>query len=109
LAERLHFADRTLFAFFNFPLRYGNLSGFEQPNQVVISESFAQKYFPGQMPIGQSLAVNGADGSETVFTIGAVAQKIPANSSIHFDMITSFDHGLAAGQTNSTDWANLGR
>ncbi|WP_128546723.1 ABC transporter permease [Larkinella soli] len=103
--ERLHFADKTLFEFFNFPLKYGTLSGFERPNQVIISETFAEKYFPQEIPIGKPLRVIGSGGDETVYTIGAVAQKIPANSSIQFDLITSFGSGQAGGP-NNTNWAS---
>ena len=104
--ERIHYADKSLFTLFRFPLKLGNLSGFGQPNQAVISEALAEKYFPGQMPVGQFLTTVGPDGSERVYTVGAVVQKIPANSSIQFDLITSFENGLVAGQSLPTDWAN---
>ncbi|GAB2586795.1 ABC transporter permease [Spirosoma areae] len=100
--ERIHYADKTLFSFFNLPLKQGNLAGFGQPNQVIISEAAADKYFPGQMPIGQTLTVVGQDSTEKIYTVGAVTQTIPANSSFQFDIITAFDNGFTTGRN---DWA----
>jgi putative ABC transport system permease protein len=104
--ERIHYADKQLFDLFTFPLKFGNLTGFDKANQVIISEQLAEKYFPKQMAVGQSLTVVDAEGSQKVFTIGAVAEKIPANSSIHFDIITSFDNKFTNAQTSPDDWAN---
>ncbi|NML40714.1 FtsX-like permease family protein [Chitinophaga sp. G-6-1-13] len=104
--EHMHYADKTLFDFFNFPLKYGNLSGFNQPDLVVISENFADKYFPKQMPVGQSLTLIGPEGKPRVYTVTAVTQQIPANSSIQFDIITSFENGFTHGHPAPDDWAN---
>ena len=105
-SEPIHYADKTLFDFFNFPLKFGNLSGFGRPNQLIISEGFAEKYFPKQMAVGQSLTVIGAQGSAKTYTVSAVTQKIPANSSIQFDLITSFDNGFGDGQVAAGQWSN---
>lgn len=104
--ERMHYADKDLFNFFNFPLKFGNLSAFDKGNQVIISEDLAEKYFPKQMPVGQTLTIVDAEGVDKVYAIAAVAQKIPANSSIQFDLITSFENGFINGQTPPDDWAN---
>jgi putative ABC transport system permease protein len=104
--EHIYYADKSLFDFFTFPLKYGNLSGFDKSNQVVISDAFADKYFPKQMPVGQSLTIVGSDGSTGVYTVAAVTQKIPANSSIQFDIITSFENRFVNGQLASNDWSN---
>ncbi|HEV7347724.1 ABC transporter permease [Telluribacter sp.] len=104
--ERIHYSDKALFEFFTFPLKSGNLSGFGLPNQVVISETLAAKYFPGQVPVGKSLTVVQSDQSERVYTVAAVAQKIPDNSSIQFDLITSFENGLRSAGGDPNDWAN---
>ena len=104
--ERMHYGDKALFDFFNFPLKYGNLSAFDKGSQVVISEMLAEKYFPNQMPVGQSITVLEADGDSEVYTVAAVAAKIPENSSIRFDIITSFENGFANAQTPAYGWAN---
>ncbi|SKC20758.1 MacB-like core domain-containing protein [Dyadobacter psychrophilus] len=107
--ERIHYTDKALFDFFNFPLKYGNLSGFEKADQVIISQSLAEKYFPKRMPVGQSLTLIGADGNNKVYRVAAVTQKIPENSSIHFDIITTFENGFANGKVQADDWSNATR
>ncbi|MET7000473.1 ABC transporter permease [Chitinophaga defluvii] len=104
--EHIHYADKTLFDFFTFPLQSGNLSGFSKPDQVIISAAFAEKYFPKQMPVGQSLTIIDQEGTSRLYTVAAVTQKIPANSSIQFDIITSFENGFIHGQVAPDDWAN---
>jgi len=104
--EHIHFTDRPLFDLFNFPLRDGNLSSFDQSNQIVISETLADKYFPKQVPVGQSVTLIGADGQLLIYTIAAVTKRIPANSSIQFDIITSFNNAEIFGFTNSDDWTH---
>ena len=107
--EHIHYTDKALFDFFNFPLKYGNLSAFDKGNQVIISETLAEKYFPKQMPVGQSLTVLTADGDNKVYTVAAVAGKIPENSSIRFDIVTSFENGFANGNAPTDGWANSTR
>lgn len=102
--ERIHYADKTLFDFFMFPLKSGNLPAFDKSNQVVISETFADKYFPKQMPLGQAFTIIESGGNAKIYTVAAVTQKIPANSSIQFDILTSFENRPA--NASSGDWAN---
>jgi putative ABC transport system permease protein len=104
--EHIYYTDKSLFDFFRFPLKYGNLSGFDKSNQIIISEAFADKYFPKQMPLGQSLTIVGPEASPRVYTVAAVTQKIPANSSIQFDIITSFENRFVNGQLAADDWSN---
>src|ERR1700712_3822342 len=33
--EHIQYADKAIFDFFTFPLKFGNLSGFDQPGQVI--------------------------------------------------------------------------
>ncbi|RKE55816.1 ABC transporter permease [Sphingobacterium detergens] len=103
--EHIHFTDRPLFDLFNFPLRDGNLSGFDQPNQLIISETVADKYFPKQNPVGQSVTLIAADGTPNIYTIAAVTKQIPTNSSIQFDMITAYNNGAKFGLSAADDWS----
>ncbi|MGA6119506.1 ABC transporter permease [Sphingobacterium anhuiense] len=104
--EQIHYADKSLFEFFNLPLKYGNLSGFDQSNQLVISETLADKYFANVIPIGKSITLIGTDGIPNVYTISAVSKNIPGNSSIRFDILTSFENGLMNNKQGLDDWKN---
>lgn len=104
--ERIHYGDKHLFDFFLLPLKFGNLSAFDKANQVIISETLAEKYFANQMPVGQSLTIVGPDGNQKTYTVAAVTGKIPANSSIQFAILTSFGNGFTNSRTSPDDPAD---
>jgi len=101
--EELYFADKNLFSFFHLPLETGNYDGFEGRNNIVISGRLALKYFGKDQAIGRQLNLL-KDGKIVVFTVIGVLQKIPQNSSFHFDMVTSFDNAFVSPETDLTDW-----
>ena len=77
------FADSSFFNVFSFPLieqSEGRL--LNKANQVLISETVAEKLFGEQKAIGETLE---ADGEQ--FEISAVFSNIPDNSHMHFDVI----------------------
>ena len=80
---RAFIADNNFFTFFNFPLKEGDaatvLSG---PDKVVISESAAKRYFPGQDAMGQQLQFWGSD-----FTVSGIMKDMPKNSSLQSDLV----------------------
>lgn len=53
-------ADTNFFTFFTFPLKMGDaLHCLDAPDKVVIDESAALRYFPGEDPMGKNLMVYG--------------------------------------------------
>lgn len=104
--EQIHYADKSLFDFFNLPLKYGNLADFNQSKQLVISEAFAAKYFSKQIPIGKSIILIGTDGISNEYTISAISKNIPGNSSIQFDLLTSFENSLVYSEQGLDGWKN---
>jgi len=107
--EHIQYADKAIFDFFALPLKSGNLSGFDHPGQVIISEAFAEKCFSKGIPVGRYLTIIGSDGNPKVYTVAAVAKQAPANSSIQFNIITSFDNGPDGNQTLSNNWEKANR
>lgn len=85
--SRFLYADSAFFSIFSFPLVKGNPStALSAPNHVVLTESMAKKYFPGQDPIGKTIRVNNARD----YTITGIAKDAPDNSQIPFNFIASF-------------------
>jgi len=82
----LVYADSSLFDVFSFKLLQGDpgtaLAG---PNQVVVTNSTAQKYFAGHEPLGASLRINDIE-----YVVTGVAEDCPANSQIKFDILASW-------------------
>lgn len=78
-------ADPDFFTFFSFPLKYGDpLTCLQNPNDLVISEKLAERWFPGQNPVGQMVE------GDSLWKISAVMYDIPYHSHIQTDVVTSF-------------------
>ncbi|GAB2674336.1 ABC transporter permease [Flavihumibacter cheonanensis] len=83
------FADSTFFHVFpSFRLEAGSPDKvLGAPNQLVMTESAAKKYFPHQNAVGQTILVG---AQQTPFLITGITEDCPSNSQIRFSMIGSF-------------------
>lgn len=90
--NNLLFADNGVLQIFNFPLLKGNVSlALTQPDELVMTESTARKYFGDrwqQKPnvIGALLRLN----NERDYRVVGVVKDIPATSHLQFDILLSF-------------------
>jgi putative ABC transport system permease protein len=81
------FVDSTIFEIFDFPLQLGNSkTALKSPNQVVISQKIATKYFGNKNPLNQTLLLQG----DTPLTVVGVFTELPTSSHFNFDFIASF-------------------
>src|SRR5690606_25697925 len=56
--EDVAYADSSFFSVFTTPFLYGDPSkALTEPNTIVISRKIAEKYFPNQDPVGQTLTL----------------------------------------------------
>ncbi|WP_420576755.1 ABC transporter permease [Ekhidna sp.] len=79
-------ADSTFFSFFDFPIRDGYQAELlNDPSHIVLSGNFANRVFGDVNPIGKTLKVS--CDQEGLYTVAAVTEKLPANSSISFDFV----------------------
>ena len=82
--EKIIMADSSIFDVFTFPLIIGNKNDvLAQPNSVVLTESFAEKYFGKKNPIGKTIRYN----RKTDLTITGIMKNIPENSHLQFDVV----------------------
>lgn len=102
--ERITFADPNFFDLFSFNLKTGLKEVFRDKSQAIISEQFAKKYFGDENPVGKQLTIRKNDEIIKQFLIGAVAEKIPMNSSFHFDIITQYENLLDCFEQKESDW-----
>ena len=88
------YADSTVFEVFSFRLLRGNpQTALSAPRGMVLTESFARKYFGEEDPLGKVLKVDGREDYE----ITGVMQEVPAASHFTFDFLVSmatFDNPL---------------
>src|ERR1700760_1706222 len=83
--EHLAYADSNFLRVFSIPLLEGDLSNaLTDPNSIVVSKSFANKYFGNVQALGKSVLVG-----KNAFKITGVYDKIPENSHFHFDAFLS--------------------
>ena len=84
------YADPSLFEVFSFPLQHGDpataLAGL---NTVVLSEKAARQYFGVEDPMGKLLSIR-IDEIYEDFTVTGIAQTVPGNSTIQFDVLLPF-------------------
>ena len=105
--ERIFFVEKEFFDIFSFELKRGNKSTLlDSPNEVVISESIAQKYFPDEDPIGQILNVY-LSAEFHDFTVSGVIEDALENSSIQHDFLFSYNWliNFNPGQYDINEWA----
>ncbi len=100
------FADPQLFSVFTFPLIEGNEStALESPNHIVLTREKAIQLFGETDVVGKTVEIRTGDQFEA-FEVGAVAENIPVNSSIRFDILGNFNYVLNSdyGRASINDW-----
>jgi putative ABC transport system permease protein len=91
------FADPQIFTVFSFKLLSGSpINALAEQRNVVLTKSKAIDLFGTTDVLGKTLEIKIEDKFEP-FTIAAVAENIPANSSIRFDILLSFDYLQTTG------------
>jgi putative ABC transport system permease protein len=82
------YADASVFEVFSFPLLRGDpATALAHPGTVVITESFARKFFGGADALGASLTFD----SKTDYLITGVMRDVPAESHFRFDFLVSME------------------
>ncbi|UCE65861.1 MAG: ABC transporter permease [Candidatus Zixiibacteriota bacterium] len=83
---RIMLTEQPFFNIFSFPFIYGNPeNALSNPNEIVITEQIARKYFGEEDPLGKILV---ADNNYQL-TVSGVMKDFPKNSSFKCDIIAS--------------------
>jgi len=106
--ESVMLADPGFFRMFTFPILKGNP---DEPlhdlNSIVITKETADKYFSGSEAVGQKMTLQ-LQEEEMDFTVSAVTEEIPGNSSINFSMVIPFENGKSIfGERIFHAWGNV--
>lgn len=85
--EEIALVESNFFDFFSFPLLSGDgKTALVNQNNIVLSETMAQKYFGSTDPIGQAITIN-LDSTAQLLTVSGVAANAPSYSSLQFDFL----------------------
>ncbi len=86
--SRVIYADPSVFDVFSFPLSRGNAAtALLLPNNVVITQEMATKYFGNENPIGRTIIMNNAVN----LNVTGVLAPIPSNTHLKFDFLLPFE------------------
>lgn len=97
--ERVLFTDERFLEVFDFNLDQGDPSNvLIEPRSLVLTASYAKKYFGSENPVGKELLV-GSD--EVSYKITGIIEDCPANSHIKFDILGSIS---SRQEWNRTNW-----
>ncbi len=103
--ENVHYVDTGFFSIFTFPFIEGDASNcIHEKFGVVISRKFAEKYFGKSSALGKKLQVK---FDNTFLQVNGVVD-IPENSSIKFDIVSSYETGesISPWIKGVHDWYN---
>jgi len=109
--NRVRAVDPDFLAAFTFPLLRGDrASALKDPRSILITEGMATKYFGSEDPVGKILVLNNSHS----LAVTGVMKKVPANSTIGFDLLVPFEFlrslGVnidAWGTNNIITWVEL--
>ncbi len=98
--------DPEFLDMFSFPLRSGDSEiALKHPQSVVLSAETAKKIFGNENPIGKQLTLRSLWSHERAdFTVTGVAEPIPDNSSLQFDMLLPYQHLWFLLYEEADDW-----
>lgn len=83
--------DKDFFEIFNFPVLVGTkTTAIADIHNIALDESTAMAIFGDTDPIGKEVEI-GKKGNEKTYTVSAVIQNAPKNSSIRFDAVARIE------------------
>ncbi len=100
----INWVDNDFFSIFNFPSVDGSATKFPDQSSVIITKKAAKTIFGEPNVLGKTLIAN-IKGQPQPFTICAVLEDVPKNSSLDFEVIFPFErapgHQEAIGEWTS--------
>ena len=110
--SRMHVthADPQIFSVFSFKLKSGDAgTALKDPHNIVLTEKTCEQLFGKVNPIGKTIQIK-FDEKFEAFTISAIAENLPANSTITFDILGSFSYyeSTQTGKYGKDSWNRSG-
>jgi predicted permease len=85
--ESGQYVSDGFFQVFNLPALAGDpTKALAQPDKIIITRKLANKFFANQAALGKTLQLN----NDKLFTVGAVLEDLPSNSTLQFDWLVNF-------------------
>ncbi|SEM62286.1 ABC-type antimicrobial peptide transport system, permease component [bacterium A37T11] len=104
--EIMRYVDPSFFTIFDFKIVEGNSKKpFPDNRTVILSRSYAKKFFGTAEPMGKVLKI----GDKDVYKVTGIMEDMPANSSMRYDMLMPFAILNEGREKNpmDQDWGNF--
>jgi putative ABC transport system permease protein len=96
------YADQDMLNILSIPMVYGDRAkALAEPNTIVLTKTKAEKFFPGQNPVGKIIILN--NDKTRLFKIGGVIEDFPAASHLKYDFLLTMT-GYQLWNGEQTTW-----
>jgi putative ABC transport system permease protein len=103
--EGVTYADQSILDILKLPMIYGDRAhALAGPRTLVISRRKADKYFPGQNPVGKVMYFN--NDKTRPYTVGGVIANFPATSHLQYDFMLTLS-GMEFWQGEQNNWGTF--
>jgi putative ABC transport system permease protein len=98
--EKIFYADSNFFSVFDFQMLEGEAkTALREPNNIVVTESIAKKYFGSEPALGKLVTI----GQNETYKVTGVTKDTPNNSHFIYNILISSASGK---HLKSTEWLN---
>ncbi|MEM6844403.1 MAG: ABC transporter permease [Bacteroidota bacterium] len=88
LESSVHYVDSSFATTFDFTVLEGDLKQtLQTPNYIALTSETAEKIFGNEGPLGKVLDIDQGEQTQTRFTVGAILDNPPKNSSLQFKIL----------------------
>ncbi|GAC1306452.1 MAG: ABC transporter permease [Mucilaginibacter sp.] len=102
--DKLTFADQQMLDILKIPIVYGDRAhALTRPLTMVISKTAADKYFPGENPLGKVMYLN--NDTKKPYSIAGVMQNFPANAHLKYDFMLTLT-GVEFWKGEQNNWGD---
>lgn len=108
-SERIWFVEPPFLDMFSFKMMSGDRRALNKKDQLILTQEMALKYFGKEDAVGQEVSIKFSNGQKHEFTVGAVAEDTPANSSMYFDFLLPMAIRDELNPKQREDWREFSR
>jgi ABC-type antimicrobial peptide transport system permease subunit len=103
-SPQVSYVDPEFLEIFTLPIFLGDKKSIENQGNVLVSKKMATTLFGKEYPIGKAISIVNDQNKEFTYTVGAVYNDLPENSSFRIDILTQFDNFLIMCKSKDSDW-----
>ncbi len=105
-SEQVELVDPSFFKVFDLPMAAGDKASLlHRPDDLLVSQTLARKYFGSANPIGQRLTIQD-QGVLYDYRVTGVMKDAPKNTDLKFDLVAPITPQMVARQTRWTHWGS---